>query len=65
MNKEKELLDGIIPDPIHFHENKWWFWDEGGADRHGPYETKEQAKKGLAKYGHDLYEWLERHGRDE
>ena len=28
----------------------WYFWDETGADRHGPYESEEEAEKQLDRY---------------
>lgn len=28
----------------------WYFWNETGADRYGPYETEEEAKKQLDRY---------------
>jgi hypothetical protein len=36
-------------------DGKWFFWDETGANDHGPFETKEQAINELNKY----CEWLD------
>lgn len=41
--------------PVHEHEGKWWFWDET-SDRQGPFDSKEEAKRGLNKY----IKWLKR-----
>jgi len=37
-------------DIVHQEDGKWYFWDETWADRHGPFETKEEADKELDKY---------------
>lgn len=37
-------------DPLHIHEGKWWFWDEAGLERHGPYKKRAEAKAALAVY---------------
>lgn len=37
-------------DPVHFHEGKWWFWDEVWVDRMGPFETKEEARAEILRY---------------
>lgn len=34
-------------DPIHEEKGKWYFWDETGADRQGPFETEEEARAGM------------------
>ena len=40
-------------DPIiHQHDGKWWFWDETGMHRHGPYSSYEETKKNLNHYCH-------------
>ena len=40
-------------DPIiHQHDGKWWFWDETGMHRHGPYSSYEETKKDLNHYCH-------------
>ena len=36
--------------PVHRYEGKWWFWDEIGVDRIGPYESPQEAKNGLDFY---------------
>lgn len=45
-----------IPSPedktIHYHNKKWWFWDETGQHRHGPYETHAECVKDLNHYCH-------------
>ena len=35
---------------VHFYEGQWWFWDEIGLDRMGPFGTEEQANEGIEKY---------------
>jgi hypothetical protein len=34
----------------HLHEGNWWFWDETGANRCGPYATKSKAQAVLTMY---------------
>ena len=40
---------------IHKYEGLWWFWDET-SNRQGPFDSKEEAKRGLNKY----IKWLKR-----
>lgn len=37
-------------DPIHQHEDKWYFWNESGDLREGPFDTEEGARFGLICY---------------
>jgi hypothetical protein len=50
-------------DPIHFHTQGrddepphkeqptgWYFWDETGANRYGPYETEAKARAWMTYY---------------
>lgn len=41
------------PDPV-FHDEDingmWWFWDETWANRHGPFETEDDARRALDAY---------------
>ena len=37
---------------IHQHDGKWWFWDETGMHRHGPYSSYEETRKDLNHYCH-------------
>ena len=43
-----------IPSPqektIHYHNKRWWFWDECGMHRHGPYETHAECVKDFNHY---------------
>ena len=43
-----------IPSPedktVHYHNKRWWFWDETGMHRHGPYETHAECIKDLNHY---------------
>ena len=43
-----------IPSPqdktIHYHNKRWWFWDETGQHRHGPYETHAECLKDFDHY---------------
>ena len=43
-----------IPSPedktVHYHNKRWWFWDETGMHRHGPYETHAECMKDLNHY---------------
>jgi len=43
-----------IPSPqdktIHYHNKRWWFWDETGMHRHGPYETHAECVKDFNHY---------------
>ena len=35
---------------VHEHEGKWWFWNETWSDRHGPFDTRRNARIMLAYY---------------
>lgn len=37
--------------PIHEEEGEWYFWDETGMDRFGPYDSETTARHELALYG--------------
>ena len=37
-------------DPLHRHNDLWWFWDETWSNRHGGYMTRTRAKHELEKY---------------
>ena len=37
-------------DPVHEHNDKWYFWNETWSNRIGPYNTKTEATKALTKY---------------
>ena len=41
-------------DPVHFHNGKWWFWDEVWAHCLGPYETREAAEEACRQYAKEL-----------
>ncbi len=41
-------------DPVH-SETIWFFWDETGAHRVGPFKTEKKARYELKRYGH----WLD------
>ena len=48
-----QMLENAKPepsDPVHFHEDKWWFWDEVWANRMGPFETEEEVRKEIVRY---------------
>lgn len=40
--------------PVHEESGKWYFWDETGASRHGPFDTEDRARVELDKYA----DWL-------
>jgi len=40
----------MAEDPVHEENGEWYFWNETWADRHGPFENEEAARKALAKY---------------
>lgn len=42
-------------DPVELLDNGWYFWDETWSNKHGPYETEEQARARLKEY----LVWLE------
>ncbi|MDP1713081.1 MAG: hypothetical protein Q8K86_11575 [Candidatus Nanopelagicaceae bacterium] len=41
-------------DPVHLNDDKWWFWDETWTERHGPFKTKDEARKACVKYSKTL-----------
>ncbi len=49
-NAASPLLKDFEDNTVHIFENEWWFWDEVGADRHGPYTTIQDAIRGLYAY---------------
>ncbi len=55
--KLKKMLENVNPNmdgpssgPVHFHEEKWWFWDEVWVDRIGPFDTETEARTVLKRY---------------
>jgi len=43
------------PDPVYQDESgAWYFWDETGADRVGPYATQENCRRALHDYALSL-----------
>lgn len=36
--------------PIFEQNGKWYFWDETGADKCGPFDTEQIAKEKLQEY---------------
>ncbi len=48
----KPLIAAEVPaSPIHEEGGEWYFYDETGADRYGPYPTEQTARHKLALYG--------------
>lgn len=45
-----QKMDVPSKNPIHFHDGKWWFWDEIWIDRIGPFDSEEEAQKAIRKY---------------
>jgi len=43
---------------IHIYNGDWYFWDETEANRYGPYETREIAKRKFIRYL-DYLSWEE------
>jgi len=39
-----------MSDPIHEEDEKWYFWNEVWADRHGPFDTEVEAREALHVY---------------
>jgi len=37
-------------DPVELLDDGWWFWDESGAYKHGPFDTETEARNDLAEY---------------
>lgn len=48
--------------PVHFHEGQWWFWDEVGLERMGPFSTEEQANEGMEEYCVEVLGYKNRKG---
>lgn len=46
---------GEYRDPVFEHKGKWYWWDETGADYHGPFDTPLEARQRLDAY----CKWLE------
>jgi len=36
--------------PVFQDDEGWWFWNEIWADKYGPYETEEKARRALSEY---------------
>jgi hypothetical protein len=53
--KRQDQITAWGHDPIHEHNNQWWFWDEIWVDRMGPFPTRHEAEVGLELYVH----WLD------
>jgi hypothetical protein len=59
LNEEQyvnDILDNKAPDPVHYFEGKWWFWDETWSERIGPYWTIGIANDALKDYCKSLHE---------
>lgn len=41
-------------DPVHKENGGWYFWDETGADRVGPFDSEVQARDALKAYCEQL-----------
>jgi hypothetical protein len=37
-------------DPVHFHKDAWWFWNDRWTRRMGPFKTKEELALELRRY---------------
>lgn len=37
-------------DVVHEEDGFWYFWDETGADRMGPYDSQDEARAELVDY---------------
>jgi hypothetical protein len=35
-------------------DNKWYFWSETWCDAYGPYETEQEARDAIKRYGEQL-----------
>lgn len=46
----KPLEKSNTPEIVHEENGKWYFWDETWADRHGPYNSREEAQRNLNFY---------------
>jgi hypothetical protein len=42
--------DHKMANPVHKENGKWYFWDETGAGRCGPYKSKKDAQIALSYY---------------
>ena len=40
----------IKRDPVHQHDEHWWFWDETWANRVGPYPSYKESEMALSRY---------------
>lgn len=41
---------------VHEEDGSWYFWDETGVGRYGPYDTEEACRVALEKYAKQLGE---------
>ena len=39
---------------ITLYNNGYYFWDEAGLNRYGPYKTKQEARDMLKKYAEEV-----------
>ncbi len=46
----ERVQNNLAPDPVREYEDGWYFWDETWADKHGPYDTEQQARTALVIY---------------
>jgi len=47
----------MTSDPVEqFPDGKWWFWDEIWEFPHGPYDTKQEARKACLEHARRLDE---------
>ena len=50
-------------DPVHSDGDKWYFWDETGGDRHGPYVNEKDACSEYERYARFLDDGIAWNGR--
>jgi len=57
-SKFKQEKDGPVPETVFQKDGEWWHTDEtyDKETAFGPFETKEEAKIALEKYGIELYQ---------
>lgn len=49
-----DALNGFDRSVIQVDEDGWWFWDEVGNERYGPFETWDECVEELMRYARSL-----------
>ena len=50
MSASSSPKEPFVWDPVHLWKGAWYFWDEDGKNRVGPFMSEKLARKALLHY---------------